>query len=490
MAPNLETIPEEIFLRIIEEAASPLYADTSYYRQRWLKLKQYLTVSRRWQRTIERFSFNWLSVDNTNISTFAALFRETEAHRKAYVKRLGLAVVLPEYDGEDYQRHKEVHNELFSDFFLKLFQVLETFNDDEDVKRSVRRGEGMELTMENIYSPSDDFDADHRYKIYGTHIQLLNFEKLPTLSCVSMFFSGVSSYSRKIYPVSSILIAAKLKDVKTAIIQYENNPAYISDGTREIMRPAFTRALSEYTHPLETLWIRMHRTYPSDEAIPPPNYVPSSTGVDPTNLALHDLIQRTKLSFFTIDSCHILSPELFWPYGDSETAPTPFWQNLKNLSIGASSATPDGDWYFVADTSIASYSEFIGVGNDSEDSNEPHDNRIQYTVNIFRTIPNSDRMNPLLLAMARAVRHAPSLEKINLNFNVGSISSKYVKINKENRDFDIYYCVRGTDGPCRQDPKSMEKNTLICEVKDWRPSKEVENYWKDVLGPDGVIVYR
>ncbi|EEQ32156.1 uncharacterized protein MCYG_04975 [Microsporum canis CBS 113480] len=123
---TLETIPEEIFLSIFE------WLNHSY-KTDYLR---YLTVSRRWQRAVERFFFQRFNLKNTELSIFASLFQGMGAHRKAFVKDISLMIELPSYDGDDCQQHKDLNNQIFSTAMLDLFQILETFNEDEAVKRN------------------------------------------------------------------------------------------------------------------------------------------------------------------------------------------------------------------------------------------------------------------------------------------------------------------------------------------------------------------
>ncbi|EFQ97752.1 hypothetical protein MGYG_00793 [Nannizzia gypsea CBS 118893] len=473
----MENVPQEIFLSILD-----------YLGEEKHHLKPYLTVSRRWQRVIERLFFRSLTIKNTDLSTFATLFRGTNAHRKALVKMLDLRVLLPTYDGDNYHQHEEVNNQLFSTAVLELFQVLKTFNEDGNVKRNIRRGDGLRLSISYMFSPSDNFyHLDHIPKIKGRYIQLLNHERLPTLSCVSDFFSRHGGDSRILHPASGILIAGKLKGLQVSANDYDDRREYISDETRKMIRPAFTNALSLYTHSLKKFKLEMEYSEPPDEAIDPPNYIPSSSLVDPMNLAFHDFIQRTGVSIVYINGSHIISPDFFWPYDNVKAAPAPFWPNLRELCISISPATPSGEWYFTSDSKIASYSEFIGATNknDTQKSYSTDDSE-----NTFRSIPSPKRMNPLLIAMARAIRYTPSVERVDLSCTDPALSPKYIKVAGFKRQFDIYYRTSGAGSPFYQGPQIIQKPSFICDVQDWRPNKDVERYWMEALGPDGEIVYR
>ncbi|KAF3492376.1 uncharacterized protein GIQ15_01893 [Arthroderma uncinatum] len=438
----METIPQELFLSILE-----------YIEVNPKRFMKYVTVSRRWQRAIERFYFNRIRVNESELSSFAELFRETESHRKSLVKQLFLKIHLPAYDGDNYHQHKEVNNQIFSTTILKLFQVLETFDGDEDVKRNRRKGDGLQLTITYIKSPCDDFDGDDAIKLRGTYIQLLNHQKLPTLSCVSTFFSGCHDYTRMLDPASGILIAGKLKNLKRCTTDYYDRRECINNETRKIIRPAFANALSLYTQSLGAFDLRMEFSCPLDDASSPPNYALPSSRVDPMNLALD--------------------------------APVPFWPNMRDIYVWVAPTTPDGDWYFMGDPNIASHPEFIGATRADDQTLRGTED----TCNFFRIIPIPERMNPLLIAMARAVRYAPSIEAVGVRFVEAELSPKYVKTKGSKRQFGIFYCAPGTEPPFGSGLSVIRRPSLICDVQDWRLDEDIEKYWMEALGPDGSIVY-
>lgn len=169
-----------------------------------------------------------------------------------------------------------------------------------------------------------------------------------------------------------------------------------------------------------------------------------------------------------------------------------FWPNLKEICILLPSpTTPDGDWYFIGDPNIASYAEFSGACaveqvNDHSDSSDS-DSDAEDNDNTFRSIPNPAKMNPLLLAMARAVQHAPSLQHIWLDFSM-RCCPKYLGTHVHvRRLFEIHYFARGVVNWRRV--SMVDNNTLLCKVADWRLDEEVEKQWRDVLGQDGTIEY-
>lgn len=226
-----------------------------------------------------------------------------------------------------------------------------------------------------------------------------------------------------------------------------------------------------------------------DEASAPPNLVAPDTSVDSFNLVLHKLMQKANLEYVSFSAQHVISPEFFWPYNDAEKLPTDsrFWSHLKTIRIIPSTVTPNGNWYFTADPSIATHDEFTGAGvqeaaSKSQDSKE--------TINTFRSIPNPETMNPLLIAMAKVIRHAPSLEEISLQWGSIRLKPKFLQKEKEvKREFNIFYYAKGIN-PGHQVPGSSDTARLIFQARNWRPDQDVENHLRDALGPDGVVIYQ
>ena len=217
-----------------------------------------------------------------------------------------------------------------------------------------------------------------------------------------------------------------------------------------------------------------------------PNLIPLSTAVDPLNLAMHKLLQKANVTYVSFSAQHVISPEFFWPY-DGLSLPlnaTPFWPRLKTVRILASPISPDGDWYFLPDPNVASHAE----GESGKETTRPVN--CAGGINVFRRVPNPEKMNPLLIAMAKAVRYAPSLQEINLRFG----SQKLTPIIRNGvdadlkREFNLTYFAGGVTCP-RQESESTEKPRLIWQVQDWRPDDTVDWHWREALGPDAVMVY-
>ena len=79
---GMETIPQDIFFSIL---------DCLSYKSR-RELLPFVTVSYRWQYTMDRQAFQRLEVKNTELSTLENISRETEANWKSLVRTVCLSI--------------------------------------------------------------------------------------------------------------------------------------------------------------------------------------------------------------------------------------------------------------------------------------------------------------------------------------------------------------------------------------------------------------
>ncbi|KDB24389.1 hypothetical protein H109_03737 [Trichophyton interdigitale MR816] len=481
---TLETIPEEIFLAIFDHLGCYEYNKKAFL--------PFAIISKRWQRAIERFPFEKFTLDNTQLSTFASLFQgAARAHRKALVRKISLTIELPPYDGDDCHQHAELNNQVFSTTIHDLFRLLETFDEDAAVKANFTRGVGIEFRLKSIETPKDEDipPLDQEYRLLGTFIKLLNPERLPTLECVTSFYPTAWSRSRRIDPVAAIQMAGKLKNLERCITYFRDSWECTEGGTKGLTDADFSLALSNYTGSVKDLSLRSDSWSGCmlDEAIPPPKFISSASSTDPFSLAIHEFIHRANVSEISISGLLPYSADILWPYKDVKDAPKPLWPNLTGLYIFVGANTPDGDWCFKGDPVIASDSEFMGPND-----RKYIDNYLRVAgqpLNMFRSVPVPERINPFLKAMALVIRHAPSLQSIHLRFGEVNLHPGYVKAEGLTRRFSIYYKAPG-DQLWFDKRGHRRRPRIICDVgNNWRASKEIEQMWMEALGPNGLINY-
>lgn len=159
--------------------------------------------------------------------------------------------------------------------------------------------------------------------------------------------------------------------------------------------------------------------------------------------------------------------------------------------------TPDGDWYFTrdptkpddddysddnddvegeaeaeADSSTEDDTSTTSSGSSRPDSfNERNEARAvgDFPIRMFRTLPADSKINPLLLAMARAAAHMPQLQSMSL---VSKIRGA------DGAGFEIYYHAPGQRSHLDSEPGDEEKARLYWAVGKWRPEEEVLRIWR------------
>ena len=102
-------------------------------------------------------------------------------------------------------------------------------------------------------------------------------------------------------------------------------------------------------------------------------------------------------------------------------------------------------------------------------------------------------MNPLLIAMARAVQHAPVLRRVRFlmeNDNT-KLNPKYPKNREEldlRRSFELEYHAAGVHED--EDDTMFDKARVVWRVGEWRPDEEVQRHWRDAVGPGGLPIFK
>ena len=164
--------------------------------------------------------------------------------------------------------------------------------------------------------------------------------------------------------------------------------------------------------------------------------------------------------------------------------------------------SPSGQWYFIRDPSrppdddeFANESdepeEPLSSDSDSDpDSPTPGDplrpdiyhpirqarRAGDYPMRYFRTFPDDTLMNPLLLAVARAVARLPKLQVMGLSSTLRDPGGAKFKL--------FNYAAGCVDPLHEKDDKECDR--LIWYVDAWRPDEEVLETWRE--GKRGVDV--
>lgn len=208
---------------------------------------------------------------------------------------------------------------------------------------------------------------------------------------------------------------------------------------------------------------------------------------DSLNLALHEFSQRSGITDVRLQMCFILSPAFFWPTSASTTPP--LWPTLTNLYIDLDATTPDGKWYFINDPDPRTRfpeieGEVFGI-NDISDADTDCDGacgrRVRKKGNVmrrFRTLPNPDTVEPLLVAMAKAARRMPAIKtmEVTRRHHIERLMDVLAR-TKAVRQFGVRYQV--------EDAQKL----LHLVLGAWTPGEHVMSEWRKTVGEQGKIEF-
>ncbi|KAL8641208.1 MAG: hypothetical protein Q9226_008663, partial [Calogaya cf. arnoldii] len=293
---------------------------------------------------------------------------------------------------------------------------------------------------------------ENRYK--RSVLQLLEFPEMDILSSVSSFGLCALHY-RTVEPQSAVLLTSKIANLEYLVQNLKENEKKDSHVIQQ-HRQDLAMALPTISGPsLRKFTLGYYQDEPSNQYFSPP---------------------RTLLA----------------------SAPTP---KLKIFDVEFNMTAADGEWYFIRDPTVP-----MGEDEAANDSDNPDDfntesdtnsdstssdafrpdpfNEIKearsvgdYPIRGFRTLPSDDRINPLLLAMARAAACVPELREMALDSTM------------QTAGFSIYFSAAGyvnCSSHLISAPEEIGKPRLYWWVGSWRPDNELQKIWRQ--GKEDLVV--
>ncbi|KAK4691316.1 hypothetical protein P7C71_g5656, partial [Lecanoromycetidae sp. Uapishka_2] len=522
----MHQLPQELISHIatfVKRKDDQSQAPLGHHPQGPSKLAPYATISRIWQYAIERLTFQRIGLKSTELSYFSDI---VVSHRRRYLAYLHYEIILPTYSEarcakfeNDHDKH--MNNEVFTDACVGLLRILKSW--ESPSSNSSQRAYAITLNLYAAFSPMDDGHRgqekdpkdksqsavnkredllDHRYE--HSVLRLLKTQDLPTVSTISEFWGDLHE-PRSIEPSSVAAIAASFVNLRAIFWTLKDNE---KKDTRMRLddRENFARDLSTITQPsLKTFDLIFHNNWPSNQdffpALPLLSTAPYQ---DELSLALHNFSQRSSIETIYLGGPIVISPSLFWP--DCPKA-TPVWPNLVSFHVVFNLNTMNGEWYFVRDPERREeeFAEDSAVDDEirlddiesdhnsvlSDDSlvpdsyNKKEEMRAsgQFPMRRFRFLPDSEKITPLLVAMARAAGQMPKLQRITLRADLAT----------GRRDiFEVEYLAAGQK-PYHRHEKKVENRwepRLYWESGKWRPDDEVLRLWRQAKAVDGKLLVR
>lgn len=215
----------------------------------------------------------------------------------------------------------------------------------------------------------------------------------------------------------------------------------------------------------------------------------------------------------------MISSELFWPH--EQPSIEPYWPNLKKFFLSLNLVSPEGGWYFVKDPnppleeeedededdmydgdnymydewepsasawqheeSLASELDFSDDASEPPTDTESEKPDYKKVTRLFRVWP-SEKLEVLLVAMARAVAKMPALKWLSVGARVEAQN-----YHRNGRKFQVTYFAPGEVAESPYQEEDSTKPRLYWNVPTgWRMNKDLEQFWRVKLGENGIINY-
>ncbi|KAH6655549.1 hypothetical protein BKA67DRAFT_657481 [Truncatella angustata] len=439
----MDKLPPEILGRIISflipdnGLSLPITSITKPWKS-YGSIAHFATVSKLWQRYVERLTFKNLFLSTVRLSTASRIIT---SQRLEYVRSIDLEVILETYDDEatcrvENEAEKARNNEQFTCTVIALFALLREldmpkFNSLHDRVLRLR-----------AYSPSDPWRRDDWPSIRKTRVNGLTDNILEArfdqsyLEFIEPLDSSINTFSifevpdpvgrnltyRRISPSACCSIAAKLGKLNKIIWHLSDNEKK-DIALRKTLRQEFSEQLGHLPLSLKHMVLRYTRNPPRNHTVSPASILGADgSGEDDLSTALHDLCKRLvtadieaslENSFFTpIDSIRDSNAKAQWP-------------DLQTLNLTLSAVTPSGKWLFNRHPdAVEDEDPWIEEDNLMDlkpDTPAEEDWRLYE----FRGSPSVSVIKPWFLAAAEAARNMPSLLELKIVSGCGTIPKPY-----------------------------------------------------------------
>lgn len=464
------------------------------------------TISRRWQRAIERHIFREICVNNTDLE----LFRDIVQHgRRQYVKKLKYFIILPAYSEAararfEREEDRRANNDVFTIAIHRLFHILKSWD--------VHKDGYIEFLIKDVYSISDhklranesiiarrvgDLRA---WRYMYSYLRLLRSSELPIVPVVISF--ETFPFSRRICDRVAIDIAVKLPNLLKGSWKFNDwEIPYLA--LRRAHRHDLVQAISNVfpqSSALQSLHIVMGSVFFWAPSWYRGNLSLDSATTDPLCNALRVTTSRMsnlkKLSIYgDVDA------SLMWP-SPSPCPPEPYWQGLQHLSIHFTARRPSGGCYFLepGNTTIGSDAQAPsdtkmppGYGFSEEEdiraaeSFSLKDHKISMDSCAVDVVPDDASLTPLMEAFGRVCLQLPMLRASELYSTIpGLDETDNTPFSYRRSLWGVWYLSPGTiycGGKKYYDPvffENSDQRRLFWDVKSWRPSTQLSSLLRSI----------
>ncbi|KAJ0338178.1 hypothetical protein KNSL1_012551 [Colletotrichum chrysophilum] len=330
------------------------------YRPKLRLISRFATVSRKFQRAIERLLFRTIEISNLedDIQKFESMF-SASPYRRNFVKRVTLRIQLDEYLQRIIKRpYKALDMDQAgreaSRAVSETLLILSAWTDRQAIRLTINC-----QTWGKVVPGGMPVKGQHRRREF-TVIELPDLDTLPAAPCIRSLETTCIDASPQVHLPASSPSLRRARSLRTSFSPMPTRTANYIDF----------EFLDKYEHPDSE--IAYHANFCA---------------------TMHGLLNN----FAKLDYRGILEPSFFWPYGPSEQ-PAPFWQDMTYMCLQFEPVKLSGEWYFKTGRQIG-----------------------QCPVQ-FRRTPEEDVMMPLIEAMCKALDQMPSLKTFQMYCDVNQMS--------------------------------------------------------------------
>ncbi|KAI1803428.1 hypothetical protein F4811DRAFT_341981 [Daldinia bambusicola] len=490
------------------------------------------TLSTSWQAAIEYRTFECLTVRNTELTEFVAIF--SGIRRRQILRKLRFVIVLPTYSDEDCGKYetnqeREVNNILVNEALSRLLHELSTWPACSRIRFELSVVSPMDWHYRGVDKLHSDkaaaFEGD-RIDVFGdryrySNIRLINTDQ-PQVPCIQSFTDFSST--RALDSTSWISLMAKFPAISTFRLVIPDPWPFVhvqKKARRELAVALEKTQISPETQEL-VIEVEFHH-YPHWLRLPD---LTDSSHTDLLCAALNNLIAGSNLQ-----SLHYqgpIHPSFFWSTGPHERPSS--WASITEMSIEFYPSSPSGQWYFKgsednplhdieindllgpdvprlppgygtkADTNTAvEFMRSVGLITGEMDIPDPEQQ--------FREIPDDEVIVPLLEAFARRLAHMPSLQYAELSFYTSLYNRSPSLVPRHHpfprhplyppEQWTIYYSAPGKphrcEGSLRKRDVDLSRAHVSFELRGWMPDKHLVDLFRNVgkaaNGEDAIITF-
>lgn len=448
----------------------------------------YACVSRKWQDMVEAYNFVSMKLKSTELDTFASIY--SGLRRRSILRRLEYSVTLPTYGDS---RHDHAANlTAFRAAVRSLFVLLTEWDKDDDNHGGLEISLVVEFNVDTSQGPAE-FDFNVVNSSANARYLTLDEVSLPVVRRIT----GLAVTARPglaPHPTTMCQLAAKTPRLQKLTLEYLD-PVNKRKSKRKEHRLAFAAGLDALNLPeLTHLHIqRLSTTEPYNHNFNCGDL--EEHGIDRLNVAIRSISQRSPLKDLHLEDT-LISADLFRQA---------IWPTLQRFTIKAGLVSPSGQWYYTGDpTAVEPGFSDPGPDSDGEQDSDDDDSRAGSSdedddadresfangtrpSHAWRTHPDPEVFNPLILDMSDAVLRMPRLEEghLEMSTNYGDPIGVVIKCAETGQTL--------VDRPDWEQDEEEEKRTRRWQVwigtaTEWVIPSEVEHKWRSWLGPHGKII--